>query len=167
MSTAEREIIEAAKFYLNKLITENDSHFIITALEKSNYDVKKEDGYYRVKSKYKNKDEILSASCRFSPKNIEIFIKEENKGLFNDHEIIDSSYTKERYALYEVHDNIIDLNYKQSYVYHLTTSDGNSTTINPVNVEENIKLEFVRGENNLLKNYNNIVEKSKGKVLSI
>ncbi len=166
MSTAEKDVIEAAKFYLNKLITENDSHFVITALEKSSYDVKKEKDYYKVKSKFKYKDETLSSIGIFSPNKIELFIREENKGFFDEREIVDSSFLKERYALYETEENQINLKYKQSYIYTMTAKDGNVSTFNPINVEDEIKLEFITGENNLLTNYTNIVEKSKDRVLT-
>ncbi|MBQ6539231.1 MAG: hypothetical protein IJL76_03020 [Bacilli bacterium] len=166
MPITEREIIEAAKFYLNKLITENDSKFIIVALEKSTYNVKKEGDTYKVKSSFKVKEDIITSTGTFSPNHIEIFINEENRGIFNDHEIVDSSFCKERYALYDVKDNIIDLKYKQSYVYNMTTKDGTTSTLNPINYEDAITLEFINGENNLLTNYLNIKEKSKDRVLT-
>ena len=47
-----KQIIEMTKHFLNKLITENDSLFILTVLNKSNFDIKKEDNKYLYKITY-------------------------------------------------------------------------------------------------------------------
>ena len=55
MTLDDKQIIKTVKFYLNKLITENDSTFIIDALSKSNFNIQKEDDSFIVKVKYQPK----------------------------------------------------------------------------------------------------------------
>lgn len=169
MILEDKKMMQAVKFYLNKLITENDSIFIINALDSSNFDIKQDNGIYNIKVNYKKekdtKEESIKIISTFSKDRIELHIDEKIKGMFNDNEIIDSSYTKERYALYEVTGKDIVLNYKQSYNYSLTTKDNKTSSFTPVEVDEKVDLEFIQGENNLLTNYQNIRYKNRNKVL--
>ena len=168
MSLEDKKIIEATKFYLNKLISENDSSFIIEALERSNFIISKEEDIYKVRVKYESqysRKETIIVNSTFSPNRIEINTEEKNNNFFNDCDIRDGSYFKERYALYELNGDEVDLKYTQSYTYRLTDNKGNVTNINPVNIEDNLKLEFKSGEKNLLTNYNNLRIKEKNKVL--
>ena len=157
MTLDDKQIIKTVKFYLNKLITENDSTFIIDALSKSNFNIQKEDDTFIVKVKYQpKKNNFFIVDSTFSSDKIEISIKEKQTDQLKDIDITDSTLLKERYALYEVDNNEINLNYRQSYTYNITTSDNNIVSLNPINTEEDIKLEFIDGKPNLLTNYPNI-----------
>ena len=163
MTLDDKQIIKTVKFYLNKLITENDSTFIIDALSKSNFNIQKEDDSFIVKVKYQpKKNNSFIVDSTFSSDRIEISIKEKQTDQLKDIDITDSTLLKERYALYEVDNNEINLNYSQSYTYNITSKDNNTVILNPINTEEDIKLEFIDGEPNLLTNYPNIrIKRSK------
>ncbi len=164
----DKSLMKALTFYLNKLITENDSLFIINALENSNFDVKKDNDKYIVKINYVDlpKKELFKVDSTFEKDRIEIFIREKTTGLFNDDEIVSSSYLKERYALYESVDKDITLNFKQNYSFTTTNQEGHTSNIELINTEDKVELEFIQGEHNLISNYDNIRYKKKDKVLT-
>ncbi len=164
----DKNLMKALTFYLNKLITENDSLFIINALEKSNFDIKQEDDKYIVKINYMDlqKKELFKVDSTFEKDRIEITIKEKTTGIFNDNDIVDSSYLKERYALYNSIDKDITLNFKQNYSFTTTNKEGHTSNIELINTEDKVELEFIQGENNLISNYKNIRYKKKNKVLT-
>lgn len=162
-----KQVIEMTKHFLNKLITENDSLFILTILNKSNFDIKKEDNNYLVKITHISNNEEFKVNAIFNQEQIEININEKTNNLFNDKEITDSNCTKERYAYYELLGDEVYLRYKQKYTYTITNQNNETTTMSPVNVEENCILEFTKGEPNLLENYQNIKMKHLGKKLTL
>ena len=162
MTLDDKQIIRTVKFYLNKLIAENDSTFIIDALSKSNFNIQRDGETYIVKVKYQSKkNDSFIVDSTFSTDRIEISIEEKQIDQLKDIDITNSVLLKERYALYELEDNEIKLNYKQRYTYNLTTKDDTTVSLNPINTEEDIKLEFIGGEANLLTNYPNIRMKKK------
>ena len=162
-----KQVIEMTKHFLNKLITENDSLFILTVLNKSNFDIKKDDNNYYVKIRHTSNNEEFKVNAVINEDQIEININEQTTNLFNDKEIVDSKCTKERYAYYEVLGDEVYLRYKQKYTYTITNQNNETSTMSPVNIEENCILEFTKGEPNLLTNYENVKMKHLGKKLTL